>query len=132
MRAILLVAVLFASTALASSDPERTLFKFTTPQSMNQWKAVNDRVIGSVSKGTLRRTLENSLLFSGALSLKNNGGFTLIRSRPGDCGIESGNCLIARVKSDCRIYILNLYTKSRRIPSSFFRLSEDALCATAK
>ena len=132
MRAIWLVAVLSASTALASSEIERTLFKFTTPQPMNQWKAVNDRVIVGVSKGTFRRTSENSLLFSGTLPLKNNGGFTLIRSRSGDCGIESGNCLVTRVKGDGRIYILKLYTKSRRMPSSFFRLSEDAVCANAK
>lgn len=119
MRAIWLVAVLFVSTALASHELDRTLFEFTTPQSMNQWQAVNDGVMGGVSTGTFRRTSENTLVFSGTLSLKNNGGFASIRSRPGACGIESGDCLITRVKGDGRSYILNLYTKSRRMAFSY-------------
>jgi len=119
VRVIWLVAVLFASTALASSELERTLFEFTTPQSMNRWQAVNDGVMGGVSTGTFHRTSENTLVFSGTLSLKNNGGFASIRSRPGDCGIEPGDCLITRVKGDGRSYILNLYTKSRRMAFSY-------------
>ncbi len=119
MKVIWLLAVLFASTALPGSELQRTLFEFTTPQSTNQWQAVNDGVMGGVSDGTFRLTPEKTLVFSGTLSLKNNGGFASIRSRPRDCGIESGDCLITRVKGDGRSYILNLYTKSRRMAFSY-------------
>ncbi|MCH2214060.1 MAG: CIA30 family protein [Flavobacteriales bacterium] len=40
----------------------------------NNWYIVNDGVMGGLSEGTIEYT-KNTVLFSGELSLKNNGGF---------------------------------------------------------
>jgi NADH dehydrogenase [ubiquinone] 1 alpha subcomplex assembly factor 1 len=44
------------------------------------WYAVNDGVMGGLSSGTLKET-KKSMIFSGHVSLENNGGFASIRSK---------------------------------------------------
>ena len=43
------------------------------------WRVVNDGVMGGLSKGKAQLK-ENSLFFSGTISLENNGGFTSFRA----------------------------------------------------
>ncbi|MEO0403955.1 MAG: CIA30 family protein, partial [Bacteroidota bacterium] len=43
------------------------------------WKVINDGVMGGLSEGEIEIT-ENSLKFSGSISLKNFGGFTSVKS----------------------------------------------------
>jgi hypothetical protein len=55
------------------------LFEFVTAGSGDGWNVVNDTVMGGVSSGQL--ALEESVLvFTGELSLDNNGGFASVRS----------------------------------------------------
>ena len=44
------------------------------------WTVTNDGIMGGLSKGKLEFTERNTMKFSGSLSLKNNGGFTTVRS----------------------------------------------------
>lgn len=44
-----------------------------------EWRIVNDGVMGGLSRGKVSFD-ENSLIFSGRVSLENNGGFTSFRS----------------------------------------------------
>jgi len=72
------------SAASVSSSPSTTLtpvsaFAFPSAESVNEWFVVNDTVMGGVSSGRLG--WENAaLVFTGDLSLDNNGGFASIRS----------------------------------------------------
>ena len=68
------------ATAVASSVlPEVPLFDFDSTDSAEGWSVVNDTVMGGVSSGLV--AVENgSLIFSGELSLDNNGGFASVRS----------------------------------------------------
>jgi hypothetical protein len=56
--------------------------------------------------------------FFGARSLKNNGGFASVRSKPTDLDVQAGDAIVVRVKGDVREYVLNLSTKSRRMAFS--------------
>jgi hypothetical protein len=49
----------------------------------NNWRVVNDGVMGGLSKGVLTYA-ENSLIFEGELSLANNGGFASIQGPQGN------------------------------------------------
>ncbi|MEM9051153.1 MAG: CIA30 family protein [Bacteroidota bacterium] len=49
----------------------------------NNWYIVNDGVMGGLSKGKIEYT-ENTVLFTGELSLKNNGGFASFQGPRGD------------------------------------------------
>jgi len=97
----------------------RPLFDFAGPEAAQQWQVVNDGVMGGVSDGRFRITPEDTLEFFGTLSLENNGGFASVRTKPADLDINAGDDLVIRVKGDGREYVLNLYTKSRRMAFSY-------------
>lgn len=75
--------------------------------------------MGGVSDGRFRITHEDTLEFFGTLSLENNGGFASVRSKPTELDIKPGDTIVVRVKGDGREYVLNLYTKSRRMAFSY-------------
>lgn len=98
---------------------QHTLFEFAGPDASQQWQAVNDGVMGGVSEGRFRITPDQTMEFSGTLSLENNGGFASVRSKPADLNIIAGDAIVVRVKGDGREYVLNLYTKRRRMAFSY-------------
>lgn len=95
------------------------LLNFAAPEAAQSWQAVNDGVMGGVSSGRFRITDDRTLEFSGMLSLENNGGFASVRTKPTDLGIEAGDTIVVRVRGDGRAYVLNLYTRSRRMAFSY-------------
>jgi monofunctional biosynthetic peptidoglycan transglycosylase len=97
----------------------RPVVDFAAPATAQQWQAVNDGVMGGVSEGRFRVTDEKTLEFFGTLSLENNGGFASVRTKPGAFDIKAGDTVVVRVKGDGREYVLNLYTKSRRMAFSY-------------
>ena len=116
-RLFLLVGLLLMQAV--AEQTLRPLFGFTGPEAAQQWQAVNDGVMGGVSDGRFRITPESTLEFFGTLSLENNGGFASVRTKPADLDINAGDDLVVRVKGDGREYVLNLYTKSRRMAFSY-------------
>jgi monofunctional biosynthetic peptidoglycan transglycosylase len=75
--------------------------------------------MGGVSQGRFRITDTRTMEFSGNLSLENNGGFTSVRTKPTTLDIKTGDTLVLRVKGDGREYMVNIYTKSRRMAFSY-------------
>jgi hypothetical protein len=69
------------------------------------WMIVNDGVMGGLSKSTAIFT-ENSLLFNGTLSLKNNGGFASIRSGKGKFDLSKYSTVKIRFRSTGRDFAL--------------------------
>ena len=116
-RLLLLLAVLLMQAV--AETPLQPLLDFAGPDTAQKWQAVNDNVMGGVSDGRYRITVDKTLEFSGRLSLENNGGFTSVRTKPTNLEINAGDTIIVRLKGDGREYVLNLYTKSRRIAFSY-------------
>ena len=54
-------------------------FDFGSKKNGNDWNIINDGVMGGLSKGNIQFT-NNSLKFSGDVSLENNGGFSSLKS----------------------------------------------------
>ena len=73
-----------------------------------RWYVVNDSVMGGVSNSQVTQTQE-SLLFTGNVSLDNNGGFASIRT---ELNTQSQNtkAIVLRVKGDGQTYQLRLRT----------------------
>ncbi|NMP78683.1 CIA30 family protein [Pseudoalteromonas arctica] len=73
-----------------------------------RWYVVNDSVMGGVSNSQVTQTQEN-LLFTGNVSLDNNGGFASIRT---ELNTQSQNtkAIALRVKGDGQTYQLRLRT----------------------
>jgi monofunctional biosynthetic peptidoglycan transglycosylase len=114
-----IAAVWVFLSQVAAQDTRLPLFAFAGPDAAQKWQAVNDGVMGGVSEGRLRITADKTMEFSGTLSLENNGGFASVRTKPAELGIKAGDAIVVRVKGDGREYVLNLYTRSRRMAFSY-------------
>jgi len=119
MRAISAAILLVLSSQVATEEALRLVLDFAGPEAAQRWQAVNDGVMGGVSDGRFRITEEGTLEFFGTLSLENNGGFASVRTNPTDLAIKAGDTFVIRVKGDGREYVLNIYTKSRRMAFSY-------------
>jgi monofunctional biosynthetic peptidoglycan transglycosylase len=113
-----LLLTAFLMQALAEK-PLQPLLDFVGPDAAQKWQSVNDGVMGGVSEGRFKITTDKTMEFSGRLSLENNGGFASVRTKLTNFDIHSGDTLVVRVKGDGREYVLNLYTKSRRMAFSY-------------
>jgi hypothetical protein len=51
------------------------------PALVSLWRIVNDGVMGGLSESSIRLTDQESALFSGTVSLRNNGGFASVQAR---------------------------------------------------
>ena len=102
-----------------STDTHGTRVLFAFVGEPAEWRAVNDGVMGGISAGRFVITANGTLLFSGTLSLANNGGFASVRSNPRALDLTTGDVLLARVRGDGREYSLNLYTDRPRTAFSY-------------
>jgi len=105
-------------TPNALEPDDRMLFSFDEDDAGRSWRTVNDGVMGGRSSGRFRVT-DGKLLFSGVLSLANNGGFASVRSYSVSPKLRQGDTLQFRVRGDGRKYSFNLYTPDRRTAFSY-------------
>lgn len=82
-------------------------FDFGQEKSGASWRAVNDGVMGGLSKGQLHFN-DTTAHFTGILSLENNGGFASMRSPKDDFDFSESQGFLLRVKTDGRTYTLSL------------------------
>lgn len=84
----------------------KRLFDFTGADPSAAWRATNDGVMGGLSQGGATLA-EGSMLFTGVLSLENNGGFSVIYGR-GPFDLSRYDGLRFRVLGDGRTYELRI------------------------
>lgn len=80
------------------------IFDFQAGTSLKDWYVVNDGVMGGRSTGSLILDTEGHGLFSGNISLENNGGFSSIRYDTGVLELEGYRNIVLRVKGDGKRY----------------------------
>lgn len=73
------------------------------------WMIVNDGVMGGLSESSAIYT-NTSVLFKGAISLKNNGGFAMIRSPKGNFNLSDFKTVRIKFRSKGRDFSLRLAT----------------------
>ena len=111
------LASLCISTPLVAA--EKTIASFDKDQSLETWKSVNDGVMGGVSKGGFKRSDQETLVFSGELSLANNGGFASIRMAPSDLGLAGTSGIVVKARGDGRTYWVDLRLTNQPSASSY-------------
>ncbi|MCW8802918.1 MAG: CIA30 family protein [Ignavibacteriaceae bacterium] len=80
---------------------------FTDQKVRSQWDVTNDDVMGGVSKSRISVGEKNELIFSGEVSLENNGGFASLRSPIDDYDFSDYEGVMLKVKSDGKTYSLS-------------------------
>lgn len=74
------------------------------------WRVVNDGVMGGRSQSEIRNSGEGTAVFTGVVSLENNGGFASVRASLGEVDLSGYTALAVRVLGDGKRYFLRLRT----------------------
>jgi hypothetical protein len=95
----------------------KEIYSFTSQTKVNEWRIVNDGVMGGVSKSTLLLTDAGHGQFSGHVSLANNGGFASIQLNKTINIPEEKKFILLRVKGDGKSYEFRLKGDSSQYES---------------
>ena len=91
---------------------------FVFANSTQDWRIVNDGVMGGRSTAQLTKASDH-LLWTGRISLENNGGFSSVRSPQGSYDLSANKGITFRFRGDGRKYALNLKTTRGFSPISY-------------
>ena len=86
------------------------LFDFGDPGAVDAWRAIDDRVMGGVSRSHLRHDPAGHAVFEGNVSLAQSGGFASVRSGPGRRGQAGAIACLIEVRGDNKQFKLSLLT----------------------
>jgi hypothetical protein len=86
------------------------LFDFSDPRAADAWRAIDDRVMGGVSRSRLRYDPAGHAVFEGDVSLAQNGGFASVRSSPGERGLAGAPTCLIEARGDSKQFKLSLLT----------------------
>jgi len=87
-----------------------TLFDFTDPSAASAWHAIDDRVMGGISRSSLRYDPAGHAVFEGTVSLERNGGFASVRSSPDERGLPGAEACLIELRGDNKQFKLSLLT----------------------
>ncbi|MFN2331653.1 MAG: CIA30 family protein [Halomonas sp.] len=90
-------------------EPMIYLIDFQNPGEASRWRAINDNVMGGISRGGMQMA-DSVGIFSGETSLANNGGFASVRRNPEAFDLSAQPGVALYVRGDGRRYQLRLYT----------------------
>jgi hypothetical protein len=96
----------------ADAASEKTIFDFQTATNSPAWQVVNDDVMGGVSTSQFQVLINGGAVFSGVVSLENNGGFASVRSSPVRQNLNGTDAFVFRVRGDGRRYKFTVRTES--------------------
>ncbi len=80
------------------------LFDFSPSADPSSWRIVDDGVMGGRSQGQLELSDAGHGVFSGQISLENNGGFSSLRYQPQAIVLRDEKELVLRIKGDGKRY----------------------------
>jgi monofunctional biosynthetic peptidoglycan transglycosylase len=100
------------ATMNAASELNHPIVDVQADRDSGAWEIVNDGVMGGVSTSTMVIT-NGSAVFSGTVSLENNGGFASVRTRPARLDCTGCDAVILRVRGDGKRYKFTARTDRR-------------------
>lgn len=107
--------------AMNTHAAEISLFDFQASNNAPAWQIVNDDVMGGVSRSQFQVGQSNAV-FSGVVSLENNGGFASVRSTPLAQNLAGADAFVLRVRGDGRSYKFTVRTE-RSFDSAIYQAS---------
>ena len=103
---------LICSMVLVSSLFSHIIFDFNKNSSISNWVVVDDVVMGGRSNGNFQLNKEGKGVFSGKVSLDNNGGFSSVRHGFNKLNIEKFKSIVLKIKGDGKKYQFRIKHKS--------------------
>jgi len=108
---IYLSIVTFSDIAYATMETaERIVIDFNHTDERDNWRIINDDVMGGISQSEIIFNDTGTATFQGKISLENNGGFASTRSKPHSYRLGSYTGLHVRIQGDGKDYQLRVRT----------------------
>ena len=85
-------------------QPDSVIVDFSTEGTVSNWRIVDDVVMGGRSDGRMAINEEGNAVFSGRVSLENNGGFSSVRHGFRERQVEGYHYFNIRLKGDGKKY----------------------------
>lgn len=98
---------------MSESHSPQQLFDFRDSLSVRGWSAVDDRVMGGISRSRLRHDPAGFAVFEGVVSLERNGGFASVRADLAGPSMARAQRCQLEVRGQSKLYKLNLITAER-------------------
>ena len=99
---------LLVSILLFTTMESVTIFDFNKKAKIQEWKIVDDTVMGGRSSGIFYLSTEGFGVFEGNIFLENNGGFSSLRYQFGQLKVNDNSKIILSVKGDGKNYQLRI------------------------
>ena len=91
--------------------PQMMIFDFNKNSKIRDWRIVDDVVMGGVSKSNITINKDGNGVFSGHVSLDNNGGFSSVRHQFSTLNVSDYNKFVIRIKGDGKNYQFRVKSK---------------------
>lgn len=92
---------------------QQILFNFTKDADLQDWRIVNDTVMGGVSSSFFQLDADGNGVFYGRVSLENNGGFCSVSNQFDAVSVKPENKIILNLKGDGKNYQFRIKYKSQ-------------------
>jgi NADH dehydrogenase [ubiquinone] 1 alpha subcomplex assembly factor 1 len=100
---IIAAMALSISSFITPNEENKTIFEFKEGANINQWRTLNDAVMGGVSSSTIEINKEGKGVFKGDVSTENNGGFASVRYSS-SIDVGDSKSINIRLKGDGKNY----------------------------
>jgi len=88
-----------------------TIFDFNSESDITKWRSVDDVVMGGRSNGNFKINDAGNGLFSGKVSLENNGGFSMVQYRFETKIVSNYSKVCIKLKGDGKAYQFRIKKK---------------------
>jgi hypothetical protein len=89
-----------------------TIYDFNKNSSSNDWRIIDDVVMGGQSNGRFLIDTDGNGVFQGTVSLDNNGGFSSVRYQFSKLAVTENSKVFIRLKGDGKDYQFRIKDKS--------------------
>lgn len=93
--------------------PEKVIFDFSEQTDVSGWTIVNDQVMGGLSESSMQRENNGIAVFSGCVSLENNGGFASASANIPEPDLKAYSGISLKVFGDGKTYKFRIRTEAR-------------------
>lgn len=100
----LILSTIILTTTMTTS----LIFDFNESSNIQNWRIVDDVVMGGRSSGSFQLSPEGHGLFEGRISLENNGGFSSVRYGFEKIEVAANSKIVIKLKGDGKPYQLRV------------------------
>lgn len=100
-----------------------TIFEFSSNVTINNWRVVDDVVMGGISSGNFSINKEGYGDYNGKVSLENNGGFSSLRYDFSSIKVNNYTKVVLKIKGDGKDYQFRIKDKQSNYHSYIYTFS---------